>query len=438
MDANQLKSLVQHYEDNKKFICNEESTKMALVIPFVRLLGYDPGIPKEVRPEFCAEFTQGDGKRFPDRMDYAIFDSAGEKALMVFETKPLGTDLSPKSQQLARYIAQMPDLHFGVITDGCSYEFFGDLEKPNVMDKEPFFAFALNDPKTDWDKVAKFLTKFSRESFNADTLVKEAENSRYRQEMIDKLARALKSPSEDEAFMQWLTADLYKGRRTETVMARLGEVARDSIEPTLLRVMSNEFIERLREGLQRTLENDKDKAVASGLPKGNFAAKPNEKSSVEAASADSPVALTAGQKAWETRKKREAASAELPIERIDEKQEFYRVVREMCVEVGASPDAILSKDTVNYFNISFSKPTFWFVRLFTDTKRKNITTLVTVEEAIGFAKGFEIEQAPAAFGVSRVYFNDLAQVRDLKVLIARSLEMLQAQKAGSNLVGADA
>ncbi len=435
MDANQLKGLAQQYEENKKFISNEEATKMALVIPFIRLLGYDPGLPKEVRPEFCAEFTQGDGKKFPDRMDYAIFDSAGQKALMVFETKLLGTDLTPKSQQLARYIAQMPGLHFGVITDGCSYQFFGDLETPNQMDKEPFFAFALNDSKTDWDKVAKFLTKFSRESFNAVTLVTEAENARYRQEMIAKLATALKSPKDDDAFMQWLTADLYKGKRTKDVMARLCEVARDAVEPTLLRVMSNEFIEKLREGLQRTLDNREEKAVTSSPQTGSVTLKADEKSKAEATSTGPSPRTAAALKAWETKRSREAASDSSSADTPDEKQDFYQIVREICVEAGTPAEAILAKDTVYYFNVSYNKPTFWFVRFFADTKRKNITTLVPVEEAIGLAKGFEVEQPPEAFGVSRVFISDLAQLRDLRFLLARSLGILQSQKVGSDLVG---
>ena len=411
MDANQLKGLVQFFEENKKFINNEEATKMALVIPFIRLLGYDPGLPREVRPEFCADFTQGDGKKFPDRMDYAIFDSSGEKALMVFETKPLGWDLAPKSPQLARYIGQMPGLHFGIITDGCNYQFYGDLEKPNVMDKEPFFAFALNDRKTDWEKVSKFLTMFSRESFNADTLITEAENSRYRQAMIDKLAKALKSPSEDGAFMEWLTAGVYKGNRTAAVMARLSAIARDSIEPTLLRVMSNDFIERLREGLQRTLDSGKDQ-TGNSIPKtANAAAKADQKPKPE-----SPLGS--------------------PVATPDEKEEFYRIVSEICVKPGASAETILSKDTQYYFNVSHKKPTFWFARLFLDTKRKNITTLVPLEEAARLAKGFEIEQPPEAFGASRIYINDVTQTRDLKLLLARSLEILQAQKAGSDSPGA--
>ena len=95
------------------------------------------------------------------------------------------------------------------------------------------------------------------------------------------------------------------------------------------------------------------------------------------------------------------------------------------------------KDTVYYFNISYSKPTFWFVRFFADAKRKNITTLVPVEEAIALAKGFEVEQPPEAFGASRVYFSDLAQLRDLRFLLARSLGILQSQKVGSDLVGTE-
>jgi hypothetical protein len=327
---------------------------------------------------------------------------------MVFETKPLGTDIAPKSQQLARYIAQMPDLHFGIITDGCSYLFYGDLEKPNLMDKEPFFAFALSDPKTDWEKVAKFLSKFSRESFNAGTLVTEAENSRYRQEMIDKLAKALKSPSEDDAFMQWLTAGVYRGNRTANVMARLGEIARDSIEPTLLRVMSNDFIERLREGLQRTLDNDKEKTGTSSLQKTGVGVKADEKPKTEPAPTDPTVELTG------------------------EKLEFYRITREICAKSGVDAETILAKDTQYYFNVSHKRPTFWFVRLFVDTKRKNITTLVPVQEAARLAKGFDVEQAPEAFGASRIYVNDVSQVRDLNLLLARSLEILQSQKAGAD------
>jgi hypothetical protein len=139
------------------------------------------------------------------------------------------------------------------MTDGCTYDFYGDLESPNVMDSNPFFSFSLDDPKTDWVKVASFLSKFSRDVFNAETLVTDAENSRYRQAMVDKLARVLRAPGKDDDFMKWLTADIYSGKRTASVMARMAEIAKDAIEPALLRVMGDEFVEKLKERIYGSL-----------------------------------------------------------------------------------------------------------------------------------------------------------------------------------------
>jgi len=245
MNAEQLLNLAKFFNEHRDFITNEETAKMSLVVPFLRLLGYDSNSPREMRVEYTAEFTQGDGKRLPDRMDFAIFDKTGSKPLMVIETKPLGTDLKSKAQQLARYIAQLPELHFGIITDGCTYDFYGDLENPNVMDSNPFFTFSLNDSQTDWVKVASFLSKFSRDVFNAETLLTDAENSRYRQAMVDKLARVLRAPGKDDDFMKWLTSDIYSGKRTASVMARMAEIAKDAVEPALMRVMGEEFIDKL-------------------------------------------------------------------------------------------------------------------------------------------------------------------------------------------------
>ena len=68
---------------------------MVLVVPFIKLLGFDPGVPREVRLEYSADFTQGDGKKFSDRMDFAIFDPTGSKALMVIEVKVIPISQRP-------------------------------------------------------------------------------------------------------------------------------------------------------------------------------------------------------------------------------------------------------------------------------------------------------------------------------------------------------
>ncbi len=405
MDADNLRDLVKRYEENRQFITNEETAKMALVAPFVRHLGYDPNNPREVRLEFCAEFAQCDGKKLPDRMDFAIFDQSGQKPLMVIETKPLGTNLQANSYQLARYVSQLPDLHFGIITDGCRYLFFGDLESPNCMDKEPFFAFALDDVNTDWTKVAKFLNKFSRESFNADTLITDAEDSRYRQAMIDKLAAALKNPAEDEGFMKWLTLDVYKGKRTDNVMKRLANIAKDSVEPAMVRLMSGEFLEKLRDRMDRLQEVEAPKETKLAEPTGVPIELPDDD----------------GKKSG--------------IETTSEELEFHKVVKDICVQAGYAPDDILWRDTTNYFNVSFKRPTKWFVRLFARTGKRSIITYVTVETARKLAPGFTVEEAPPVFGTSRIYIDSTPQTWAIKDLILESLRMMQT---GAGTADADA
>jgi hypothetical protein len=401
MDAKQLLDLVNRYQDNRDFITNEESTKMALIVPFIRHLGYDPNSPREVRLEYAAEFTQGDGKRHPDRMDYAIFDKQGVKPLMVIEAKPLGSDLHAKSQQLARYIAQMPDLHFGILTDGCHYLFFGDLENANQMDSEPFFSFSLDDANPDWARVGKFLTKFSRDAFNAETLVTDAENSRYRQAMTEKIAAALRDPRSDDGFMKWLTGDVYKGKRTSAVMERLSELAKEAIEPALVSVLEDDFLDKLRERFQRVRDTGGEGKI------------PEPEMESEAAETAEP----------------EEARARATAETTEEELEFYRVVRDICTSAGAETDQILYRDTVNYFNVSYRKPKKWFIRFFANAKRKSVATQVPVDEARQLASGFEVEEAPSVFGVSRVYVENPAQMWALKNLVVRSFELSQSTKS---------
>lgn len=411
MEAKQLQELVLRYQENREFIGNEETAKVALVIPFIKLLGYDPSMPREVRLEYTADFTQGDGKKLPDRMDFAIFDRAGARPMMVIETKPLGTDLQAKSAQLARYIAQMPELHFGIMTDGCDYLFFGDLENPNQMDREPFFSFSLNDPKTDWGKVAEFLAKFSRDAFNAETLITDAENSRYRQAMIDRLVDALRNPADDETFLRWLTAEVYRGKRTTGVMSRLGEVASEAIEPALLRVMGDEFLDKLKQRIHKLNEGRLTEREV------NLVAEP-------------PAGLQPRKEATDDKLVSQASG----VVTTEEELQLFATVQQICGRAGVTPDDILHRDTTGYFNVSFKRPTRWFVRFFGNGKRKSLTTLVPVQEARELVPGFQVEDAPTGHGLSRIYLDSVPQLWALSSLLLRSLELLQAPRDDSSVV----
>ena len=391
MNTKTLIDLVVRYRENREFITNEEATKHSLVIPFLASLGYDTTSPREVRPEYAAEFTAHDGKRSPDRMDYAVFDRTGKRHLLVVEVKTLGTNIEQRSPQLARYMSQLPELRFGIMTDGCQYDFYGDLEQPNIMDETPFFHFSLDDPKIEYESVAQFLNKFSRDEFNAESLISEAEDSNYRQGMIDKLAAALRKPTSDEGFVRWLSDGVYPGIKTQNVLTRLGRLAGEAVRPAVLRVLGTDFLNELRSQIQE----------AGSLEAGGT----EETSQDEEPTVD------------------EAPRPERRTVTTEEELAFYEKVKEICSQVGVEPTDLLYKDTLNYFNVSYQKPTKWFVRYFGDSQRKTVSCWVPVDEAHGLAVGYEVEAAPSAFGISRVYVESVEQVAGLDKLILRSLEI---------------
>ena len=406
MDAQELKKLADNLAANQDFITNEETTKQSLIVPFIRLLGFDPANPREVRLEYSGEFTAGDGKRLPDRMDFAIFDATGLKPRFVIEAKALGSDVEGKSPQLARYLSQLPGLRFGIITDGREYCFYGDLDEPNRMDSEPFFSFNLSDTKLDFDAVAAFLTNFSRDKFEAESLISEAEDSRYRQGMIDRLVYALREPNDD--FVRWMADTVYKGPKTKSVMARLRGLAAEAIQPAIMRVINEDFLSKLRDQML-TAAQDFQGEVAP----------------VEAKADEAPPGEDQPESPEEaTPPKKETVTT-------DEEMKFFEKASNVLSHAGLTgvdPDKLCYKDTKNYFNVSYDRPTWWFLRFFGDSRKKNVVTLVPVETAKTLAPSFEVEAAPSVFGESRIFISSVDQLWALKDVLVESLKLLLASK----------
>ncbi|WP_244227511.1 hypothetical protein [Corallococcus aberystwythensis] len=220
--------------------------------------------------------------------------------------------------------------------------------------------------------------------------------------MIDKLSAALKSPGEHEGFLKWLTEDIYKGKRTTAVMERLAEVAKEAIEPTLLRVMGDDFLDKLKERIQRLNEGAEPSTSKDG---------PNVVKTDSAKPFEPEPRATGDDKGRAT------------METTEEELAFFGVIRDICTKNGHAAEDVLYRDTSNYFNVSFKKPTKWFVRFFGNGKRKSLATWVPVDEAKTLAAGFEVEASPSAFGVSRIYIQTIPEVWALKALVARSLEL---------------
>ena len=248
-----------------------------------------------------------------------------------------------------------------------------------------------------------FHIKFSRDAFNAETLVTDAENSRYRQAMLEKLVCVLRAPSKDENFMKWLATDIYPGKRTSAVMARMGELAQEAIEPALLRVMGDEFVEQLKERIHAAQQKQPE-----NLEPQNDTIK---KEIVENRVCDN-----------QQKEKKEIVTTE-------EELMFYDVVKRIVEGTEFDAQKLLYKDTINYFNISYEKPTKWFLRFFSDQKRKNIVTMVGLEKARELAQEFEVEEAPKVFGTSRIYIEQAEDIGNMKDLVIECLKSLSTGDA---------
>jgi hypothetical protein len=66
-----------------EYLQTEEGTKHALVMPFIKCLGYDVFDPTEVTPEFVADV----GIKKGEKIDYAVLQ--GGKPILLFECKKL-------------------------------------------------------------------------------------------------------------------------------------------------------------------------------------------------------------------------------------------------------------------------------------------------------------------------------------------------------------
>ncbi len=73
--ADQIKGRLPH-------IRGEEATKQALVVPLFQVLGYDVWDPREVQPEYGADFKKKGSPGQAEKVDYALKIN-GEPAIFV-------------------------------------------------------------------------------------------------------------------------------------------------------------------------------------------------------------------------------------------------------------------------------------------------------------------------------------------------------------------
>ena len=207
--------------------------------------------------------------------------------------------------------------------------------------------------------------------------------------MIVRLTAALKDPTKDDLFLNWITSD-YKGKRTQRVMERLTEVAKEAIEPAISNMISDDFIEKLR---------DKIKAPA-----------PVDELAVETKQPSDEKQLT--------------NQNSQKIITTEEELAVFEAVRKMLIENGASADDIIYTDTQPYFSIFYKKSRDWIVRFVSRRKEKHFYLRLPPEECVDLPPGAALE-INQQFGPSKITLENIGQIDLIKKHILRSFELVK-------------
>jgi hypothetical protein len=213
--AEQVRELIALLDKNKDHVFTEEATKHSMVMPFLKVLGYNIFDPTEVIPEFTADI----GVKKGEKVDYAIaFDKL---PIILIEVKPARTLLQSKIMtQLLRYFG-VTKSKFAILTNGIQYQFFSDFDEKNIMDTIPFLTVDLV-PSIRDSEIAE-LRKFHKNHFDADKILSSAIELKYTGELKRYFKQQVKEP--DEEFLRFfIKKTSFKGVITKQQFERLSPV----------------------------------------------------------------------------------------------------------------------------------------------------------------------------------------------------------------------
>ena len=217
-----MKTLSARISEQLEHVKTEEATKNALILPFIKALGYDYSNLREVVPEYTCDFAEKQGKK----VDYCIMKDG--KPFMLFECKFAHDNLQPKHAAQLYHYFPATDARFAVLTNGVSYKFYTDIKKRNIMDNEPFLKFDVRDVD---DIPVEELEAYGKESsVDIEELHKRAKELKYSKKVKEFFEEQLDSPSDD--FVNFFIEQV-SGKKAKKIKNELNGVTRDALKEVI-------------------------------------------------------------------------------------------------------------------------------------------------------------------------------------------------------------
>ena len=205
-----IKQLGEKATAQKELLHTEEATKNALIMPFIVALGYDVFDPAEVVPEYVADV----GMKKGEKVDYVLM--ANGIPQIIVECKKADCPLQAGDKaQLHRYFGVLPDVRFGILTNGVVYQFYSDIDTENIMDGDPFLELDLSQVQ---ESSIESLRRFSKGRFNPENAIGTATNLKYMTQIKKVLESEYKDPSPE--FVRLCIQNVHAGPKTQAVVSK--------------------------------------------------------------------------------------------------------------------------------------------------------------------------------------------------------------------------
>lgn len=335
---NRLKLHIEHVNRVGQHCSTEETTKQALILPLLDILGFSPYDPTKVLAEFAADFP---GVKSTERVDYALYCNG--QPVMFIEAKTYTSNLTNHAPQLSRYFNSTLGVTIGVITNGREWRFFTDLINPNVMDEKPFLVVDFTKHKA--EELTQ-LAEFKHDNFHVEKLRYFAEENQYIQQFKAVIKKCINEVDID--FVRYVAQ-----------------------QANINRQLNTKFLENIQPFVKQAVEKAISDTVVKGLSAPTIiTAQPIEQQPepLEQLSIDTEIKIDKLQDLIHPDNER-------IITTIDE-QNLHRIVSELF-----PTHELTAKDTESYYSVLYqNKNNRWLFRYDVNRKRPTVQFIVPIDD----------------------------------------------------------
>jgi len=368
-----LKKHIEHIQTARDYCTTEETTKQALILPFLDILGFSAYDPQKVKAEYGADFP---GAKSGERVDYALF--CQNVPVMFIEAKGCKEKIDNHCPQLSRYFNSTPEVTISAITNGIEWRFFTDLNEKNIMDSTPFLKIMMDDIK---DSDAEQLFRFRHDKFKPEALRTLAEESVYISAFVKVVGTSLRGV--DPEFVRYVASRANIGRQ-----------------------LNQRFIESITPLVKQAVERSVSEMVVSGLS--------SQRPSPGTGDTEEDTVATPPEDEYADVVDPENSNI---VTTYNERSLFGKVIS----IVGSEHD-LQAKDTESYYSVLFQgKTNRWLVRYYDKKTRSSIQLPIDISPVAGN----EIKRAGLDYDGNRIFIENPEDILRISGLILDSLQYVQ-------------